>query len=36
MITYTVSAQRLALKTGMDFRGLVGELVWKITFFALK
>ena len=31
-----ISAYRPGLKTGMDFRGLVGKRVWKITFFGLK
>ena len=31
-----ISAQRSGLKTGMNFRGLVWQQVWKITFFGLK
>ena len=31
-----ISSQRSGLKTGMNFRGLVWQQVWKITFFGLK
>ena len=31
-----ISAQRSGLKTGMNFRGLVWQQVWKIKFFGLK